>query len=207
MISRPRLESLHWETWSVSEKTNAQIELVPINDYRLWIKLTFYPNPKVVAKMSILNWVRRGVVPWEIKPQIRRRFPTPQKLKTPKKLRLQQCVMLRWRMLLPPEKGNVVSTGHTLQRLGPIWPVMPVFHSTHKKSTFQPKNRPRIGEGVKTSLHTWCIYYIDRVYISRFSKFRGLWQKSKEDIFLVNNGCVHNSSNGTNIDFAIGCLW
>lgn len=131
------------------------------------------------------------MVPWEIKPQIRRRFPTPQKLKTPKKLRLQQCVMLRWRMLLPPEKRNVVSTGHTLQRLGPKWPVMPVFHSTHKKSTFQPKNRPRIGEGVKTSLHTWCIYYIDRVYISRFSKFRGLWQKSKEDIFLVNNKCIN----------------
>lgn len=62
MISRPRLESLHWETWSVSEKTNAQIELVPINDYRLWIKLTFYPNPKVGAKMSILNWVRRGTL-------------------------------------------------------------------------------------------------------------------------------------------------
>lgn len=94
-------------------------------------------------------------------------------------------------MLLPPEKGNVVSTGHTLQRLGPKWSVMPVFRSTHKKSTFQPKNRPRIAEGVKTSLHIWCIYYIDRVYISRFSKFRGLWQKSKEDIFLVNNKCIN----------------
>lgn len=151
--------------------------------------------------MSILNWVRRGTL--GNKTPNSSTLPDPTEIENTKEAQITAVCNAEVENVTTPRKRKRSEYGSYT----PKWPVMPVFHSTHKKSTFQPKNRPRIGEGVKTSLHTWCIYYIDRVYISRFSKFRGLWQKSKEDIFLVNNGCVHNSSNGTNIDFAIGCLW
>lgn len=72
--------------------------------------------------MSILNWVRRCTL--RKKTPNSPTLPDPQKLKTSKKLRLQQCVMLGWKMLLSSEKKTTVSEGHKLQRQGQKWTVL-----------------------------------------------------------------------------------
>lgn len=102
------------------------------------------------------------MVPWEITPPIRRRFPTPQTLKTPKKL-TAVCNAEVEKVTTPRKRKRSEYGSYTPKTRAKMARYASISQQP-QKSTFQPKNRSRIGEGVKKSLLTWWFFfYIDRV--------------------------------------------
>uniref|UniRef100_K1PB06 Tripartite motif-containing protein 2 n=1 Tax=Magallana gigas TaxID=29159 RepID=K1PB06_MAGGI len=143
--------------------------------------------------MSILNWVRSGTL--GNKTPNSPTLPDPTEIENTEEAQITAVGNAEVENVTTPR--NVVSTGHTLQRLGPKCPVMPVFHSNHKKALFNQKIVP---ESIEENDSAWRRKQLSKLLRQRLSKEGPLLKNLEIHITLPDPGDHKNHLTGEVFD-------